>query len=525
MMSVAAPAYQTEPQIQFLYQVIDEIAEGHFQLPRFQRPYVWTEDQCLELFRSIRAGTPIGSIMVWRTSVLDVRCYDRLGPYTVKQPPAGTRTYVIDGHQRLATLFGALHVPSEGAEVPERIVYYDLRGDDFLFWPANQPTEPTWMPLRYTLDVAQLIPFQRSLSALPDAEALIRNADMLAGAFKRYKIPILPIVTNDLEHVTKTFQRINSQGTVMSEVHMVAALTWSEEFDLNERIARWKEQNLTSQGWGELDDRVVLYACKAALGLDVYHNDVDAVSRLLRQRPEALEEAASSLADAVSFLSKYCGIRSPRVLPYESHLVPLAEALRRKPARRDGADRDALVKWFWLLAYSGTRAGVRKLLQALEHMCGASADPSPIPLMLPAPLPRLPKRFDFRSARCRTLALRLAELAGEPGAEWLARDGVDAMPHFAWVLTSEWSSSPANRILSDPKDIGMVQSDIFEACALKGGRGPEHRAVLARHAISEEAADRLASGDWEGFYRLRLGALEALETEFVRRQGLLQERA
>ena len=524
MTSASAPAYQTEPQIQFLYQLIDEIAEGHFQIPRFQRPDVWTDDQRLELFRSIRAGTPIGSIMVWRTNTLEMRCYAQLGPYVLKQPPEGTRTYIIDGHQRLATLFSALYTPPKQAELPENIAYYDLAKNDFLFASVSEQPNPTWMPLRYAVDITQLIPFQRGLGGLTDAETLIKNADMLSGAFKRYKIPVLPIVTNDLDQVTKTFQRVNSQGTVMSEVHMVAALTWSDKFDLNERISQWKEQWLAPQGWGDLDDKIILYACKAALSFDVYDANVDAVSQALREKPDALEEAAGSLVDAASFLRRYCGIRSPRVLPYESHLVPLAEAIRRKPGRDDGADGDALIRWFWLLSYSGTRAGLPKLLQTLEHMCAPSSAPPLIPVKLPAPLPALPKRFDFRSARCKTLALRLAELAGNSGAEWLAREGVEAMPHFFLSPTAippDWLPSPANRILADPRSADQVRSEIIAACGAGSAGGPESQAVLIRHAISAEAAAALTVQNWDGFYRLRLRALENLEMSFVRRLGLL----
>jgi Protein of unknown function DUF262 len=522
-MSTSAPAYQTEPQIQFLYQLIDEIAEGHFQIPRFQRPDVWTDDQRLELFRSIRAGTPIGSIMVWRTNTLEMRCYAQLGPYVLKEPSDGTRTYIIDGHQRLATLFGALYTPPKQSELPEYIAYYDLSRNDFLFASASEQPNPAWMPLRYALDIAQLIPFQRSLGGLADAETLIKNADMLSGAFKRYKIPVLPIVTNDLDQVTKTFQRVNSQGTVMSEVHMVAALTWSDKFDLNERISRWKEQWLAPEGWGDLDDKVVLYACKAALGFDVYDTDVDAVSHALRQQPGALENAARSLVDAASFLRTNCGIRSPRVLPYESHLVPLAEAIRRKPGRHDGADRDTLIRWFWLLSYSGTRAGLPKLLQTLEHMYAASSVSPPIPVKLPGSLPALPKRFDFRSARCKTLALRLADLAGDSGVDWLAREGADAMPHFILnpaIVPPKWSPNPANRILTDPRSADQVRSEIIAACGAGREGRPESQAVLIRHAISGEAAAALAENNWDDFYRLRLLALENLEMSFVHGLGL-----
>jgi hypothetical protein len=523
MSSASAPAYQTEPQIQFLFQLIDEIADGHFQIPRFQRPYVWTEEQCLELFRSIREGTPIGSIMVWRANVPDLRCYDQLGPYKLNVPSGGVPSYVIDGHQRLATLFGALYSPPVNGNLPEQIAYYELRDDFFFFESASVTPKPTWMPLRHALNVTQLIPFLRGLGGEPDSEALIRSADMLSGAFKRYKIPVLPIVTNDLDQVTKTFQRVNSQGTVMSEVHMVAALTWSKTFDLSERISEWKERWLAPQGFGEIDDKVVLYACKAALGLDVYDADVDSVSSKLRQNPDVLDSAAAALSDAVYFLSRHCGIRSPRVLPYEAHLVPLAEAFRRKPARHhDGADQAALVRWFWLLAYSGTRAGLPKLLHALDYMCGTHPDKPTIPMLLPSPLPKLPPIFDFRSARCKTLSLRLAERTGDQGTEWLAREGVEAMARLVVdpSLASKWSSSPANRILVEPQRAGVERAEILAACRVGSTRTVEQQATLTRHAISDVAVMALAQDDWEGFYECRLIEFRKMEAAFVHDMGL-----
>ncbi|HRI72473.1 MAG TPA: DUF262 domain-containing protein, partial [Polyangium sp.] len=305
-MTVRPPSYQSEPQIQFLYQLVREIRDGHLQLPRFQRPFVWSEDQQLELFRSIRLGTPIGSIMVWRTNLTEVRCFDALGPYALKPYTHPIRTYIIDGHQRLATLFGALHVPVEGESLPERIAYFDLETDDFIFAARDEDPNPMWLPLRCVLDFSLLLPFQRSFGGRTDEKELVRRVDIIVTAFSTYKLPVLAVATNDLDTITKTFQRINSQGTPMAEVHMIAALTWSETFDLNERIAAWKEEHLDPLGFGDLDDDVVLHTCKVALGFDIYDRDVDGVSRALRDKPAMLEETLTSLAEAVQFLRDEC---------------------------------------------------------------------------------------------------------------------------------------------------------------------------------------------------------------------------
>lgn len=482
-MNVRPPSYQSEPQIQFLYQLVREIRDGHLQLPRFQRPFVWSEDQQLELFRSIRLGTPIGSIMVWRTNVTDVRCYDALGPYALKPYTHPIRTYIIDGHQRLATLFGALHVPAEDESLPEQIAYFDLETDDFIFASRDEEPNPMWLPLRCVLDFSLLLPFQRSFGGRPDEKELVRRVDIIVTAFSTYKLPVLAVATNDLDTITKTFQRINSQGTPMAEVHMIAALTWSETFDLNERIAAWKEEHLDPLGFGDLDDDVVLHACKVALGFDVYDRDVDGVSKALRDKPGALEESLTSLVDAVQFLRDECRILSLQVVPYVAHIVPLAEVLRRMRGGELEGDKGALRKLYWSQAYWGGRISLPKTLGKIQQLIeikflkSFGQEPS-----------RMPVRFDFRNGRCRLFALRLADrIPG--GHELLARAGARAIVSLYSVDELMWSDSfygHANRILAAPEEAGAVRKQIHQSLmAVREGSGTDddHK-LLERHWLS-----------------------------------------
>ncbi len=48
---MSAPYYQSEPQIQYLYQLLRDIARGELRIPRFQRPFIWDNEQRLELWR------------------------------------------------------------------------------------------------------------------------------------------------------------------------------------------------------------------------------------------------------------------------------------------------------------------------------------------------------------------------------------------------------------------------------------------------------------------------------------------
>ena len=62
------PTYFSDPQVQNLQQIIEDIQRGGLLIPRFQRLFQWTDDQRLTLLQSIREGLPIGSILVWRTT-------------------------------------------------------------------------------------------------------------------------------------------------------------------------------------------------------------------------------------------------------------------------------------------------------------------------------------------------------------------------------------------------------------------------------------------------------------------------
>jgi hypothetical protein len=516
---MSALSYQAEPQIQYLYQLVRDIAESRIQLPRFQRPYVWTEEQQLELYRSVGSGTPIGTIMLWRTDSLEMKCYDELGPYKLQPPTGSVHTYIIDGHQRLATLFGALHVAPPETKLPSEVAYYDLEAEDFRLAPSDEPPQPLWLPLRFVLDFPKLLPFQRSLIDQNNSDTLIRRTDRIVEAFGQYKIPVITVVTNDLDQVTRTFQRINSQGTVMSEVHMISALTWGKDFDLNDRIERLKEENLAPMGWSDLDDDMILRACKVALGFRLYDKNVDLVGKDLRRTPEVFDDVALALIASIEFLGASCNIYSPHALPYMTHMLPLLEAIRRNPGREQGQGRDTLVRWFWSMAYTTRRIGFERQMEFLDRL----GNPSFSAAMPSVRLQPLPPTFNFRQARCRTLALRLAELRDPDLAQTLARHGSDAVPHllYGWAhVPQPLFESPANRIVVEPSEAPEERRRIREACGRKN-RSEADLAFLRRHAISPAAADAFTKQDLDRFYDLRLRALDVLEHDFVQHLSLV----
>lgn len=538
-MQKAGPSYHSESQILFLHDLLTQIASGALQVPRFQRPFVWTDEQRLTLLESVRRGIPIGSILLWRTRHRELKSFQRLGPHLL--PSLGTsnngsKTYLLDGNQRLSTLFGALWpVLSPAIEDEQDIdqadvewnILYDLLEEEFILQGRKERKE-NWLPLSIVLDSVRLIQFQRGLPE-SNAEKMIRAADELASAVRAFKIPVVTIVTDDLAEVTRTFQRINSQGTPMHQVHMITALTWDPDFDLSDRIEEMKEKVLDPIGWGELDDKTIVNVCKAALGLDIYETDVEAISRELKAQTEVLDQAGENLAKVADFLQKDCGIRSPQLVPYSHQIVLLAEAFRLSKVPLEQLCSRART-WFWLTTYAEAFAGINysRLRAELGFVRRMAVEPK-IPESSATPeVAPLPRRFDMRTARIKALSIRLAELQPRDlenqvidGFEELHRHSSSALIHLidrSKLATKSFYASPANRLLASPANAKQFRqftksSPLFGIPDL---REIDHSAdILKSHAITTAAARALSEEKFEIFLELRLQVLNLLEVEFV----------
>jgi hypothetical protein len=548
---MSGPAYLKQPNITRLPNLLREIQEGEIRIPRFQRPFIWTTEQRLLLLRSIYEGMPIGSILLWRTKNHDLKSYDHLGPLhlswsLVEKGKDDVSQYVLDGHQRLTTLYVALggglqpvSDPALAGEAEEELfevgwpIFFDLEDRRFKVQSYRGEPHVSWLPLSILLDPFQLYEFQKTLVQAGVDRALVNRAEALASTFKDYSIPVVPIVTEDLELATQSFQRVNSGGTTMNEVHMVSALTWSPQFDLNERMQEIRGE-LGEVGWQDLEEKMILHTCKAALDLDIYYSDVLEIRDAIKERPQVLREATDAIKAAAGFLKDQCKVHSPAVLPYSFQIVLLADAIQRGT---DGLQRDlepgapeALARWFWLTTYTEYFAGISavRLAKALEHIREVACmevDPEP-PGMSREVRPF--RRFDFRSARSRAIALRMAGRqpwnGGPNGSPYqlLADHGPDALPMLfpSREISARSAEGPENRFLAHPMDAARVRRALREP----PGLFPPDREFLKSHAVDARAAEALWEGDLTEFLRLRRRNLIDLERDHVENLGLAYSR-
>src|ERR1035441_5216719 len=97
-----------EPQSITFNSLFAEIEHGTIKIPQFQRDFVWSKTDSAKLLDSIVKGYPTRIFILWKTNER-LRSIRNRGGLTLPEPPKGDAVkYVLDGQQRLTSLFVSL---------------------------------------------------------------------------------------------------------------------------------------------------------------------------------------------------------------------------------------------------------------------------------------------------------------------------------------------------------------------------------------------------------------------------------
>lgn len=503
-----SPSYVSQPQVVDLPKLLADVRAGHIQVPRFQRPFVWEDERRVELLRSLRVGIPIGSLLVWRTSQNRLRCFDGIAGVSIPSPPPGqTVSYLLDGHQRLTTLFAAFASPQPATTVasvsdsdtPEPI-FFDLEQDDFV---VGNPTG-TWscLPLHLFLEAVALRQHFRNKErdgsvATKEVDRLQSIAEGVLYAMQWCRIPVIPLSTDDVELATRTFHRVNSQGVAMTEVHMVAALTWGDSFDLRERFEQAWNSHILPQRWKPSPEQQTLNVLKGLLGMDLARSPGAPLVRRIREKPEMAARPIDLLVRAMTLAADGL-VHTPNAVPYQMQLTLTAIALQDVPDGTD-VDEEWLRRWWGLTTAWGSfaSAATHRVQAALKHLrAGLLGKYEPWPNLLfhsadPSPLPNL----ELRNARARYFADGYAAECG--GVDLLHQRGNRAVVS---LIRGE-GTRPGNRFLWESERIEQLSQ------ALDG----ENLDILKSHFVDAECLNAWHLHNFSDFLALREALMNRTE--------------
>ncbi|MFH9731317.1 DUF262 domain-containing protein [Streptomyces sp. NPDC017260] len=527
------------PEVQFLEQVLEWISLGELRVPKFQRPFLWRPEQMLQLFDSMERGYPVGSLLIWETSEA-LASLDSIGGRSIPPAPEGGKVaYVLDGHQRLSTLFGVLHRSADAPKSPQQEdwmwwVYRPLDRADhdgvrYRHWKSGGKAPDSYLPMRSVLRTLDFLEYARQLSdtyTRGEADRLTKESERIAQRVKNYKVSVVRMQGGTLQQAVEVFSRINSSGQKMRPDQMVSALTYGTTGPetLSDKMEEIQER-IAASGFGEIPIMTIFQTVLALSGEeDVQNTSWEMMARKVQgQLMDAVEKTDRTLQEVVDFLKAETQVPLARLVPYNIQIMLLAVFFHFSGQVEKGQWKK-LRDWFWITSLAGTFAGanttqVRKFIEEMKAFAEGRRE-----LGYSAERARaFPERFDLRSARVR--AYLLWDLQTFPGrknpdgkpinvVEQLATAHRETYRHIITQSGVPGASSPANRIvMATPPGMSIRQALIRLA---EEGKTD----ILDSHGVSLASIEHLKADNYADFIVARQHEVASRERGFIESLGI-----
>lgn len=336
--------------------ILANVQNGTIRVPAFQRGFVWDTERVAYLMDSIYKEFPYGALILWRTK--EKLTHERhLGPFQLPDvEPDYPIDYVLDGQQRLTSIFGVFQTELDPVDTtPWPAVYFDMSAEAVLqesqfVCPNPEDVDLNrHFPLGTFFDVTA---YRKATSGLTTEQAEL--IDGVQSVFKEAVIPTQEVATEDRAKVAIVFERVNRLGVELDTFQLLSAWTWSEDFDLQERIRALADE-VSPHGFGDIseDTNLILRCCAAVVAKDASPAALMGLKGAdVRAR---FDEIENGVKGAIDFLKKDLNVRKLANLPYGSLLVPLTVFFATPGTRGvdvSDAQRQSIERWFWRSCFS-----------------------------------------------------------------------------------------------------------------------------------------------------------------------------
>lgn len=410
--------------------LLSDIRYGNICVPPFQRDFVWERDMIKDLFDSIRRNYPIGSVLMWKPALaMNWLNNHEIGSFKLERSYEKD-WYVLDGFQRLSSLFGCLTNPDKSELDRDEqkyntnfSLYYDLKDEEFLYIKNNHSNQPYQIPVYVLMSSSDFRQYSRMYieNQLPQDEIdlYLDRADALSSRLLEYRIACIEISNANIEEAVDIFSRLNSKGIEITYDWMVNALSYKDgEFKFAEEISSVKKQ-LKPYNFEDIPRNAVFRCVQSAF--DKLYIDQTEIEKLAR-RDDFVERTKSTMpliVRAVQFLHDELFVSKYKLLPYNTQLIFIIEFFRQLPNPTELQLQD-LKKWFWKTTYCNyfTINTLTSQRKAFEQFC-AYLKGNDVALFyededkVPYPTLPFPKQILLNGVRSRAVVLFLNKLKSE----------------------------------------------------------------------------------------------------------------
>jgi len=325
--------------------LISEIATGQVKIPQFQRKFVWSVNASAKLLDSIIKGYPIGTLIYWRTNER-LRSIRDLGNIKLPDPKDGEFiNYVLDGQQRLTSLFASLkgvHIIDEDGKLSDYSeMYVDLTASDdeeIIITDILNKQPNTFIKLTHLMEgsLTMLVSFPEEYHA---------TLERYKKIIQSYTFSVINLKNAPIDVATEVFTRLNVGGKALTLFEIMVAKTYdaARNFDLSEKYDELKEELSVSQ-YDTIPTATVLQVVSMLLVKDCTRKQILKLDK--KSFIDIWDDAVDSIRHSVDFFRSY-GIVVSRILPYNALIVPFSYFFHCYKRNPTGVMKKRLEDFFW----------------------------------------------------------------------------------------------------------------------------------------------------------------------------------
>ena len=274
-----------EPGQMMLTGIVSAVDAGKITIPKFQRKFVWSPVDVASLFDSIFKGYPIGTFTLWQTK--DRLCpIKEVGGHKLPEPKKGEMAeYVLDGQQRLTSIYACLKAIAVGkydySKIYVRLTDLNEEDDQLVVTEVGDPNSTDYITIRELIDL--------DLEAICDRYKKKSARSRISDFHKRllgYQLPVIRLTDVSLAKATEIFTRINTTGKSLSLFEIISAKVYDPDrkFDLLDRRKEQRDKWM-SANYGTISDSTVLEAISICVKDEVDHVvNITIVDQYLNQK-------------------------------------------------------------------------------------------------------------------------------------------------------------------------------------------------------------------------------------------------
>jgi hypothetical protein len=408
---------QPKPDSKKYTDLISEIQKGQIKIPKFQRNFVWSLDKTAKLLDSILKGYPIGTFILWETNerLNDIK---NIGNLELPAIPDGVKVqYILDGQQRITSLYAAFLGAQIQKEGEKKITNY---GDIFVDLEGDIENNDDQIvlhekPENIHASLHKILNSKYGEIKKEYSDEYIDKIQEYKETFSSYDFSTIVLRKEDIASAIEVFTRVNTGGQTLTLFEIMSTKTYDEEqdFDMEAKFQKLIEE-LAERKYNSISSSVIL----SILSLVLSKNKECKRKTILQLEKQKIidtwDDVISALKESIDYFRSVYRIPVSAILPYDSLLVPFAYFFYYQKEKPKGAQIKFLEEFFWRisLSFRYSSSTESKLAQDIkridEILKGYRPNYDEIKVYLNSPKDLIETGFSTGSSYCKAILCLLA---------------------------------------------------------------------------------------------------------------------